>query len=181
MYLTFNTRCCSPCWQSSLLVDTKGRKPVDNRTIRRYCTTNFPLTCTSVLFLLLELRRAQSRLGPRDRLPLHSASCGGRWLPNASTPLPLPLPLQFSLLLFQNSRRRRWAAANFRLCFCVSVVRALDLHRGRQMRRLSLRPGEAAVLAQALVLWAADACVYSAQEVRGGRGGLGPWTFAGLA
>lgn len=40
------------------------------------------------------------------------------------------------------------------------------------MRRLSLRPGEAAVLAQALVLWAADACVYTAQEVRGGRDAL---------
>lgn len=34
------------------------------------------------------------------------------------------------------------------------------------MRRLSLRSGEAAVLAQALALWAVDVCVYTAQEVR---------------
>lgn len=36
------------------------------------------------------------------------------------------------------------------------------------MRRLSLRPGEAALLAQALVLWAVDGCVYTAQEVKRG-------------
>ncbi|CAM9837743.1 unnamed protein product [Hapterophycus canaliculatus] len=52
------------------------------------------------------------------------------------------------------------------LCACVPVLsRALDLRRGRQMRRLSLRAGEAAVLAQALALWAVDACVYTVQEL----------------
>lgn len=57
-------------------------------------------------------------------------------------------------------------------CRCAAVrstpLRALDLHEGRQMRRLSLRRGEAAVLAQVLVLWAVDACVYTTQEVKRG-------------
>lgn len=41
------------------------------------------------------------------------------------------------------------------------------------MRRLSLRPGEAVVLAQALALWTADACVYTFQEVREAEGARG--------
>lgn len=49
---------------------------------------------------------------------------------------------------------------------CCPFARALDQRRGRKMRLLSLRPGEAAVLAQALALWAVDACVYTIQEVR---------------
>lgn len=51
--------------------------------------------------------------------------------------------------------------------FFVLLVcfRALDRGKGREMRRLSLRPGEAAVLAHALALWAVDACVYTVQEV----------------
>lgn len=67
--------------------------------------------------------------------------------------------------LLTTNRRRLRLQFLFYVCVCF-IVRALELHRQRQMRRLSLRPGEAAVLAQALVLWAADACVYTAQKVR---------------
>ncbi|CAM9293565.1 unnamed protein product, partial [Scytosiphon promiscuus] len=53
--------------------------------------------------------------------------------------------------------------------WCVALYdvlrRALDLRRGRQMRRMSLRPGETAILAQALALWAVDACAYTIQKL----------------
>lgn len=55
------------------------------------------------------------------------------------------------------------------LSFALSFSRALAINDGNIMRRLSLRSGEASVLAHALALWVVDACLYILQEVRGHR------------
>ncbi|CBN74162.1 similar to Transmembrane protein 15 [Ectocarpus siliculosus] len=83
----------------------------------------------------------------------------------------------FSRLLSSQPLRLAAIAAGCLMCcgrpllplWCVAVYdvfrRALDLHKGRQMRRLSLRAGEAAVLTHALSLWVVDACLYTVQEL----------------
>ncbi|CAN0457611.1 unnamed protein product, partial [Ectocarpus sp. 12 AP-2014] len=86
-------------------------------------------------------------------------------------------PTLFSHLLSSQPLRLAAIAAGCLMCcrrpllplWCVVVYdvfrRALDLHRGRQMRRLSLRAGEAAALTHALSLWVVDACLYTVQEL----------------
>ncbi|CAN0475154.1 unnamed protein product, partial [Ectocarpus sp. 12 AP-2014] len=86
-------------------------------------------------------------------------------------------PTVFSRLLSSQPLRLSAIAAGCLMCcrrpllplWCVVVYdvfrRALDLHRGRQMRRLSLRAGEAAALTHALSLWVVDACLYTVQEL----------------
>lgn len=53
--------------------------------------------------------------------------------------------------------------------WCLAVYdllrRALDGGDSRVARALSLRPGEAAVLAHAVALWSVDAVLYTFQEV----------------
>ncbi|CAM9572969.1 unnamed protein product [Ectocarpus sp. 13 AM-2016] len=86
-------------------------------------------------------------------------------------------PTLFSHLVSSQPLRLAAIAAGCLMCcrrpllplWCVVMYdvfrRALDLHRGRQMRRLSLRAGEAAALTHALSLWVVDACLYTVQEL----------------
>lgn len=57
-----------------------------------------------------------------------------------------------------------FVTVSFGLSFSFS--RALAFGDGNVMRRLSLRSGEASILAHALALWIVDACLYFLQEVK---------------